>query len=151
MGGAFSLGGRPKSLGGERVQKFIHSFPLISLKSQKKFSPAAGQNVWGRNGRMGGSIFSPPPPQAPRKKITLQTPPHGLSATVLKSDRRQGCLPPPHPRGGFLGGGVAPVLKLDRRQGSVTNAKTSVRGGGEFAVRCLYGVLFYNTNLSLSK
>jgi len=29
-------------------------------------------------------------------------------------------------------GGVAPVL--DRRQGSVTNAKTSVRGGGEFAV-----------------
>ena len=30
----------------------------------------------------------------------------------------------------FLGGEVAPVLKLDRRQGSVTNAKTSVRGGG---------------------
>ena len=30
----------------------------------------------------------------------------------------------------FFGGGVAPVLKLDRRQGSVTNAKTPVRGGG---------------------
>ena len=27
------------------------------------------------------------------------------------------------------GGGVAPMLKLDRRQGSVTNTKTSVRGG----------------------
>ena len=26
--------------------------------------------------------------------------------------------------------GVTPVLKLDRRQGSVTNAKTPVRGGG---------------------
>jgi hypothetical protein len=33
------------------------------------------------------------------------------------------------------GGGVAPVLKLDRCQGSVTNAKTPIRGGeGEFAV-----------------
>ena len=32
-------------------------------------------------------------------------------------------------------GGVAPVLKLDRRQGSVTNAKTPVRGGGVYCTR----------------
>ena len=31
-----------------------------------------------------------------------------------------------------LGGKVASVLKLDRRQGSVTNAKTSARGGACF-------------------
>ena len=55
------------------------------------------------------------------------SPLRGVSTTVLKSDRRQGCLPRPE---GIFGGGVAPVLKLDRRQGSVTNAKTSVRVGG---------------------
>ena len=74
-------------------------------------------------------------------------PPHGLSATVLKSDRRQGCLL--HP-GGIFWGGVAPVLKLDRRQGSVTNEKTSVRGGGGsllyllFTQNCFFLLKFYN-------
>ena len=63
-----------------------------------------------------------------KKHLQQTPPPHGLSATVLKSDRRQGCLYP----GGIFGGGVAPVPQLDRRQGSVTNAKTSVHG--EFAV-----------------
>ena len=67
-------------------------------------------------------------------RYIILPPPHGL-ALVLKSDRRQGCIPP---RGDIFG--VAAVLKLDRRQGSVTNAKTPVRGGGGGT---LYGVIFF--------
>ena len=55
-------------------------------------------------------------------------PSHGLAAPVFKYD-----IPKKIPVPGVEG--VAPLLKLDRRQGSVTNAKTAVRGvGGGFTV-----------------
>ena len=55
-------------------------------------------------------------------KNIQHTPPPSRTG-VLKSDRRQRCLPP----GRFFGGAL--VLKLDRHQGSVTNAKTPVFEG----------------------
>ena len=45
----------------------------------------------------------------------------------------------------LFGGGGAPMLKLDRRQGSVTNAKTTVRRGGKFAVDLRVGPLGVGT------
>jgi len=78
------------------------------------------------------TVNSPPPPTDWRRQ--------SLNRTDAKVPKK---IPVPGV------GGVAPLLKLDRRQGSVTNAKTAVRGVGGVYCRVTWIFNFFDNDFTL--